>query len=284
MPSTAPTQTASTTRWLSPFFTRSTTCGACLRNLAECNTDVRWSFRGIFMTVELAPRRWFDTIGLHARLLSASPRLLPSHACRCVQGSRHHDSGLNRPARPTRCHAHTGRLPGVAARVRALLDQLLPQWRERRILQVRPSPCSRTVPQELAEREAWHRQLLGCVMTVCARNSDLDYVLSHGARGSCTALYTLHCVQYFMVQRTAHMRSSSCRKTPDGYAYPIDVPWGNMGSSWSALCMAGIYQSLGVEDDLSDTLKDVRCFLQGAPHATLRSAPLANLRAACMEN
>lgn len=35
-----------------------------------------------------------------------------------------------------------------------------------------------------------------------------------------------------------------CRRTADGYAYPVDVPWGNTGTSAAAVCMAGIYHKV----------------------------------------
>ena len=50
------------------------------------------------------------------------------------------------------------------------------------------------------------------------------------------------------------------RRTRDGYLYPVDVPWGNMGTSLGGVCMAAIYAALpgGSGGDKGRA----RCFMQ----------------------
>lgn len=50
-----------------------------------------------------------------------------------------------------------------------------------------------------------------------------------------------------------------CRKTPDGSAYPLDVPWGNMGAITNGLCITAIAEKYSVDPDNSERN---RCFMQ----------------------
>ena len=53
-----------------------------------------------------------------------------------------------------------------------------------------------------------------------------------------------------------------CRRTPDGSAYPLDFPWGNLGTTMNGMCAAGIYQALGYDGVSSKARKDAACFMQ----------------------
>jgi hypothetical protein len=54
----------------------------------------------------------------------------------------------------------------------------------------------------------------------------------------------------------------ACRRTQDGYAYPVDVPWGNTGTSAAAVCMAGIYHKTSGEPFDDPQMRSARCFIQ----------------------
>lgn len=51
-----------------------------------------------------------------------------------------------------------------------------------------------------------------------------------------------------------------CRRTRDGYLYPVDVPWGNMGTSLGGVCMAAIYNVL--PGGSTPEKSRARCFMQ----------------------
>eukprot|EP00892_Ulva_mutabilis_P003873 jgi/Ulvmu1/1858/UM012_0014.1 len=54
-------------------------------------------------------------------------------------------------------------------------------------------------------------------------------------------------------------KTSYCEKTKDGRTYPIDLPWGNMGVSLGAMCAAGIYHKMGLDDRVRP---QAACFLE----------------------
>eukprot|EP00892_Ulva_mutabilis_P000098 jgi/Ulvmu1/10089/UM006_0036.1 len=53
-----------------------------------------------------------------------------------------------------------------------------------------------------------------------------------------------------------------CERTPDGSAYPLDFPWGNLGTTMNAMCAAGVYGRLAFDADDSPLRKDAACFMQ----------------------
>eukprot|EP00892_Ulva_mutabilis_P000075 jgi/Ulvmu1/10068/UM006_0015.1 len=53
-----------------------------------------------------------------------------------------------------------------------------------------------------------------------------------------------------------------CERTPGGSAYPLDFPWGNLGTTMNGMCAAGIYQTLGFDLVDSKARKDAACFMQ----------------------
>eukprot|EP00892_Ulva_mutabilis_P000076 jgi/Ulvmu1/10069/UM006_0016.1 len=53
-----------------------------------------------------------------------------------------------------------------------------------------------------------------------------------------------------------------CERTPGGSAYPLDFPWGNLGTTMNGMCAAGIYQALGYDGVDSKARKDAACFMQ----------------------
>ena len=55
---------------------------------------------------------------------------------------------------------------------------------------------------------------------------------------------------------------STCRRTPDGSAYPLDMPWGNMGTTMNGVCAAALYNYYGFDEFNSTTMADSRCFMQ----------------------
>lgn len=52
-----------------------------------------------------------------------------------------------------------------------------------------------------------------------------------------------------------------CRRTPDGKAYPVSIPWGNNGASLQAICSAAIYLKAGSDGFDDDDAKNARCFM-----------------------
>lgn len=53
-----------------------------------------------------------------------------------------------------------------------------------------------------------------------------------------------------------------CRRTPDGSAYTLDFPWGNMGHITNGICLSVIYQHLNFDEPTSNDRIRNRCFLQ----------------------
>eukprot|EP00892_Ulva_mutabilis_P000071 jgi/Ulvmu1/10064/UM006_0011.1 len=53
-----------------------------------------------------------------------------------------------------------------------------------------------------------------------------------------------------------------CERTPDGSAYPLDFPWGNLGTAMNGMCAAGMYQALAYDSVDSEARKDAACFMQ----------------------
>lgn len=53
-----------------------------------------------------------------------------------------------------------------------------------------------------------------------------------------------------------------CRRTQDGSAYPLDSPWGNLGTTMNGMCAAGMYQTLGYDPVDSPLRKSAACFMQ----------------------
>lgn len=54
----------------------------------------------------------------------------------------------------------------------------------------------------------------------------------------------------------------TCRRTTDGYAYPVGVPWGNTGTSFAAVCMAGVYHKTSGDPFDDPQMRSARCFIQ----------------------
>jgi hypothetical protein len=52
-----------------------------------------------------------------------------------------------------------------------------------------------------------------------------------------------------------------CRRTEDGNAYPIHIPWGNTGTTISGVCLAALYMRYGIDKDEDQAMKDARCFM-----------------------
>lgn len=52
-----------------------------------------------------------------------------------------------------------------------------------------------------------------------------------------------------------------CRKTPDGSAYPLDFPWGNLGSITNGICLSAMYQHLNFDAADSAARVGNRCFM-----------------------
>jgi hypothetical protein len=57
-------------------------------------------------------------------------------------------------------------------------------------------------------------------------------------------------------------RRACCRRSADGNAYPLDIPWGNTGSSMNAICMAALYHKYGFDEMDQPKMKAARCFMQ----------------------
>eukprot|EP00892_Ulva_mutabilis_P000072 jgi/Ulvmu1/10065/UM006_0012.1 len=53
-----------------------------------------------------------------------------------------------------------------------------------------------------------------------------------------------------------------CERTPGGSAYPLDFPWGNLGTTMNAMCAAGVYDRLAYDAEDSAERKDAACFMQ----------------------
>lgn len=53
-----------------------------------------------------------------------------------------------------------------------------------------------------------------------------------------------------------------CRRTPDGSAYPLSMPWGNLGTTMNGMCAVGMYQALGYDSLESPLRKSAACFVQ----------------------
>ena len=51
----------------------------------------------------------------------------------------------------------------------------------------------------------------------------------------------------------------SCRRTPDGSAYPVDIPWGNTGIITGGMCASSIVEKYNLDPDNSSRN---RCFLE----------------------
>ena len=54
----------------------------------------------------------------------------------------------------------------------------------------------------------------------------------------------------------------NCRRTPDGSAYPLDMPWGNSGTIMNGMCAAAMYQFIQVDQPTHPVYKDASCFLR----------------------
>eukprot|EP00892_Ulva_mutabilis_P000082 jgi/Ulvmu1/10074/UM006_0021.1 len=53
-----------------------------------------------------------------------------------------------------------------------------------------------------------------------------------------------------------------CQRTPDGSAYPLSMPWGNLGTTMNGMCAVGTYQALGYDSQESPLRKSAACFMQ----------------------
>ena len=55
---------------------------------------------------------------------------------------------------------------------------------------------------------------------------------------------------------------SVCRRTRDGSAYPLDMPWGNMGTTLNGVCAAALYNHYGFDSWNKTEMVESRCFMQ----------------------
>jgi hypothetical protein len=53
-----------------------------------------------------------------------------------------------------------------------------------------------------------------------------------------------------------------CRRTPDGSAYPLDMPWGNSGTIMSGICASALYNYWNFDDKASPVRLASRCFMR----------------------
>ena len=53
----------------------------------------------------------------------------------------------------------------------------------------------------------------------------------------------------------------ACRATPDGSAYPLDIPWGNMGTTMNGVCAAALYNYYEYDLANKTEVQDSRCFM-----------------------
>jgi hypothetical protein len=56
--------------------------------------------------------------------------------------------------------------------------------------------------------------------------------------------------------------SHACRRTADGNAYPVDIPWGQNGAGMQAVCAASIYAKLAVDGYDNVEARRARCLVQ----------------------
>lgn len=50
--------------------------------------------------------------------------------------------------------------------------------------------------------------------------------------------------------------------TPDGSAYPLDMPWGNMGTTMNGICAAALYNWYEYDFANKTEVANSRCFMQ----------------------
>ena len=73
-------------------------------------------------------------------------------------------------------------------------------------------------------------------------------------------------LRQFAVLRYDHVRlryiCRGYRRTEDGNAYPLDFPWGQLGSVMNGVCLSVVYQHLDFDAGDSAARVRNRCFLQ----------------------
>lgn len=65
-----------------------------------------------------------------------------------------------------------------------------------------------------------------------------------------------------LVYHSCHSCAFNCRRTPDGSAYPLDMPWGNSGTIMNGMCAAAMYQFIQVDQPTHPVYKGASCFLR----------------------